>query len=206
MTNDILIEEAKLRNNEIVPANVLPRRYAIATNILCTIKQGGGLGFLVLNSEPKISNTFYPYYSTVNNFYNFSKVNYGSIVDEFKGDIISKIEKDRISPTMKRFSEYFNCGDISVLNMERNEYWLKYSKSSNVWTIYLFEFFIIKSIENKQGLISRLDVNNILLPIDDRSLEQSLNSGKYQGISIASNILSMLKDPTVISTLKSHAI
>lgn len=206
MTNDIFIDESKFRDNETIPADVLPKRYAIATNILCSVDTNDSIGFLVLNSEPLISNTFYPFYTTINNYYTFIEKKYQSLVTEFNTNIISNIEKDRISPTINKFSEHFNCGQISVENMQIDEYWLKYSKSSNVWTIYLFESFVISAIENKEGLISCLNSHNALLPLDEIILTQVIASGKYKGIPIATNIRELLKNPKVLSTLRSKNI
>lgn len=204
MTNDIFIDELKLKNNETIPTDVVPKRYAIATNVLCMVKTNSAGGFLLLNSEPQISNTWYPFYSTINNFHTFNEGRYKSLVSEFDTNIISGIENDRISPAIKKFSESFKCGAVSVENMHRDEYWLKYSKSSNVWTIYLFEYFIISFIENIDGLISCLDSNKALLPIDEIKLRQILDEGKFNGIPIVANIKSLLEDPTALSLLRSN--
>jgi hypothetical protein len=205
MTTDILIDALKLKNNGAIPNDVIPKRYAIATNILCVLKTTNGAGFLLLNSEPEISNTWYPFYTTINAFHTFEENQYKSLVDEFSEKIISDVERNRISDTTKKFSEMFGCGEVLTENMNRNEYWLKYSKSKNVWTIYLFEFYVISFIENKNEILSRLDSVKTLLPLDEISLEKTLEVGKVNNVPIVENIRLLLKEQANLSLLNKSA-
>lgn len=205
MTTDILIDALKLKNNEAIPNEVIPKRYAIATNILCVLKTTNGAGFLLLNSEPEISNTWYPFYTTINNFHTFEENKYKALADEFSEKIISGVEKNRISDARKKFSEAFGCGEILTENMNHNEYWLKYSKSKNVWTIYLFEFYVISYIENKNEILSRLDSVKTLLPLDEISLEKTLEVGRVNNVPIVENIRLLLKEQATLSLLYKSA-
>jgi hypothetical protein len=86
--------------------------------------------------------------------------------------------------------------------MQRNEYWLKYSKSSNVWTIYLFEFYVATSVENLNALKATLGDKNVLLPIGDGSeLDAALNKGTIGPMPIVTNIIKLLSEQEALDVL-----
>ena len=199
---DIFINKEKITNNELVPSDVIPKRYAVATNILCTVNKNGSQGMLIYNSEPQISNTWYPFYSTINDFYTFKSVSYKFLIEEFHKSIITGIEKDRITPASNNFSELFGCGKIDVINLNRNEYWLKYSKSSGVWTLYLFEYYLVSKIESLSSLLKSENNTKKFMPLDDFTIQKVLATGLYEGIPLVENIKQVLKNPEVLSKLR----
>lgn len=205
---DIFIsEEDQHQNKDINPLNIVPKRYAISTNILCTIKDKGIEKFLLINSDPEISKTWYPFYITINAFYPFAAQKYGALIQEYNKEIIVNAEKNRIEKAMAEFSSMFDCGKVKVQNMHRNEYWLKYSKSSNVWTIYLFEFYIANQVEDIAALKAKINDKNVLLPIGDaRSLSNILSHGTFESLPIVSNAIKLLSENDSLSVLIDKAL
>jgi len=206
--NDIFISpEDQSQNKGIDPIEVAPKRYAISTNILCSVKDDGMEKFLFINSDPEFSKTWYPFYTTINAFYTFESKKYGDLVREYHDEIIAKAAKDRIEKAKSEFSAMFNCGTVEVENMQRNEYWLKYSKSSNVWTIYLFEFYIATSVSDLNALKANLGDKNVLLPIGDGSdLDAVLSKGTIAPMPIVTNIIKLLNEKEALDLLLKKAL
>ena len=74
--------------------------------------------------------------------------------------------------------------------MHNDEWWIKYSVSQQVWTIYLFENYKV-IVDN---LLFEANENICLLPSDDCENEDWFSTGRFNNVEIVDNIYELLKN------------
>lgn len=193
--------------NSDIPKECFPARFAIATNlIMCVKKPDNSFGFLLFNYEPKKWNQWYPYFSSVNGMYGFHGRTYKDIIDEFKSDILTTEQaKCRVESATKAVERLLGASNVKVEpSSVPDEFWLKFSKTQDIWTLYYMEFLQITSINMSIDAIDDSVVT--LLPLEESTISEVLREGKYRGIEIVDNTIDILNSPDLISAIKDKAI
>ena len=208
MQNIKIVEDTTFLNAEL-PKECLPKRFAIATNlILCTQNAVGEQAFLLFNYEPEKWNQWYPFFGSYNEMFDFEGTTYAQIVNQFKQEILlNKESKKRIQKATESFAKLLNI-DTKCRIIEtpiKSEMWLKFSKTQNIWTFYYMEFFQITELSN--SFCHSIDDKIVtLLPLSDESIAEVIESGRYQQIDIVDNTLEILKNKHLLSKLLENSI
>lgn len=193
-----------------VPAEYIPKRFAVATNILLCANIGEGRkGFLVFNYEPEKWNQWYPYFSSVNDMYKFEGKTYKDLVEIFEKDIILRTDvQNRLDKSKAAFLDLIGIVDGNIVLSDSPvapEMWLKFSKTQNIWTFYYMEFFLVTKL-TKINLKS-LDSNIVdFIPLTEKVINETIKTGQYRGIDVVDNTLDIIKDKSILDTLKKSAI
>lgn len=193
-----------------IPTECVPRRFAIATNILlCAVINKERKGFLLFNYEPEKWNQWYPYFSSVNDMYSFEGVTYGDLVNIFKKDILPRADvQARLDKAEKAFLKLLGVSDghISISpSPVVPEMWLKYSKTQNIWTFYYMEFLKVDHLPKVD--FEMLDPSVVdFLPLTDDVIDEVLKTGQYRGIEVVDNTLDIIKNKDILNELISSAI
>lgn len=189
-----------------IPTECIPRRFAIATNVLLCTKNEG---LLLFNYEPQKWNQWYPYFSSVNDMYDFKGKIYKDIVDVFYNDIMQREDaKKRIFKAKNEFLEllgvskgFVKLGDSPI----KPEMWLKYSKTQKIWTFYYMEFLQVEDI-------SRIDFESLdrdvidFMPLTEENVNIVAESGQYRGIDVVDNTLDIIKNKEILSKLSNSLL
>lgn len=209
MTNIKILQTPEFMEKSI-PAECVPKRFAIATNILlCAEIDENKKGFMVFNYEPEKWNQWYPYFSSVNDMYSFKGVTYGDIVGIFKKNIMQRADvQTRIKKAEGAFLDLLGISDGHVILDDSPvvpEMWLKYSKTQNMWTFYYIEFLQVKSLSKCN--LKLLDASVVdLIPLLDDTLDDVLKTGQYRGITVVDNTLDIIKNKAILDKLIQGAI
>lgn len=207
MSNIKIDDDPKFMNSKI-PGDCFPARFAIATNLLmCVKKLDDSYGFLLFNYEPEKWNQWYPYFSSVNGMYTFHGNTYKDVVDEFKTKVLdSELASHRVENAKKDIIKLLNASHITTeTSSVPSEFWLKFSKTQDIWTLYYMEFIQITDI-NSLSVESIDDDTITLLPLEESIISEVLKEGKYKGIEIVDNTLEILRDSNLIESIKKKPI
>lgn len=209
---DIKFTDDLLNNNQRIPEECLPSRFAVSTNLICFIKEliTDQEGVIILNYEPVKWNQWYPFYSTINDFYEFQSNHYGDLCNEFNSllDNFTGSEEDRITKAVNEFIQLFDCKDVSIGNnpLTEAEYWLKFSKTQNVWTLYLIEFYCVTDVGDKSNLLDNGKIEQALIPLKDPGLKGFLETGKINNINVVNNTISLVSEVGILQEIKDNCI
>jgi hypothetical protein len=190
-----------------MPGDMRPNRFAIATNFLVSYKDKLNTNyFLLFNYEPEKWNQWYPYFYSTSSNYSFSANTYGELVDEYNKNIsVYQSLSDRIKKGSDAFSELLHINNsIEVKeNIVPVEYWLKYSKTQHIWTLYIIEFLqIIKS----PGIDFEKNRKITLMPFDEKTKDEIKKSGKYKEVTLVDNFLRILFDDSILDMLYKNSL
>lgn len=193
-----------------IPTECIPRRFAIATNILlCADIGDNDKGFLVFNYEPEKWNQWYPYFSSINDMYTFDVVTYGDIVSIFEKNIMARIDvQTRIGKAESSLLELLGITDGNIIVEDSciaPEMWLKYSKTQNLWTFYYIEFMQVKQLSNIDFKSLNPGVFDFI-PLTKNVIDGILNTGKYLGIDVVDNTLDIIKDEYILKKIMDSSI
>ena len=174
--------------------NSRPLRFAIATNGLILTKIHNKKHLVLFNIDPVKLNKWYPCFVSHNADCSFSANNYGDLFAEFISVASEKgyTEERRKEAIIKKMQDLLNCKTdiVSLTKMHNDEWWIKYSVSQQVWTIYLFENYKV-IVDN---LLFEANENICLLPIDDCENEDWFSTGRFNNVEIVDNIYELLKN------------
>lgn len=208
MTN-IKINESLEFINSKVPEECVPKRFAIATNlVLCLENSEGESSFLVFNYEPERWNQWYPFFGSYNGLYNFNGGTYAQLIEEFKSHILNNAAAiNRLETTKDQFAKLLNIP--SNLSIEEtnipSEMWLKFSKTQNIWTFYYMEFYQVVKVHGLS--LDSIDGKNIaLIPLNTKEIDNIKRSGKYKKIDVVDNTIEILKNKKLINELTKHCV
>jgi len=205
--NNVKITKAMLAKNELILDEIRPKRFAIASNfITCIKKQSGESCFMLFNYEPQKWNQWYPYFYSTNGDFDCHAKTYSELMAEYWAlssqypQINSRYEKAITSiSTLLGIKGGISVEDSSI----ETEYWIKYSKTQNVWTFYEIEFLQIVQLPEMD--FSKLgDV--ALLPLDENVITDVLSSGKFKGVPIVDNTLDILRNKEKLTKLTEKSI
>lgn len=189
-----------------VPVDCVPKRFAIATNILlCAANKG----ILLFNYEPEKWNQWYPYFSSVNAMYGFEGATYGELVADFEAHIMSRADvQARFGKAKQAFLDLLGVseGEVTFCSSPvAPEMWLKYSKTQNIWTFYYMEFLQVKQLPAVN--FDMLDPAVVdFMPLMDNTIREVIKTGKYHGVEVVDNTIDILKNADVLSKLLASAI
>ena len=193
-----------------IPAECIPQRFAIATNLLlCGALDCENRGLLLFNYEPEKWNQWYPYFSSVNDRYPFECTTYGDLVDIFtqeimqRNDALNRVDKANMafSKLLGISSEHTIIGNSPV----EPEMWLKHSKTQNLWTFYYIEFLQVTHLPKVNW--ETLDTNIVdFLPLQEDTIRDVLATGKYRGIDIVENTLDIIQNSTILNEILCNSI
>lgn len=191
MRKDYQIKKGML--GEKVDNESRPVRFAIATNALLIGKKNQEEKLILFNIDPKKLNKWYPCFVSHNATYDFQAETYGELIEEFvqQMDVHGFSEEVRkvasINYVEKTLKKSIGKADFVKLNID--EWWIKYSVSQKVWTIYLFE--------NYKLIIDDMDVENsenvVSIPLTGKEQEEWMHTGIFNGIEIVDNIYALLR-------------
>lgn len=198
--------------NQKVPKEMIPTRLDSALNLYTNIHYKNKKGIILYNINPDTWNCLYSFYELNHKFtidqYNFSNENptYGELIEEYKSMYQKVYEQEkgytkevRVSILTEEFKKTFSLDNVTIQDELNPIFELKYSKSKNVWTLYYFENYVVKHIENIKDLLKQNLYEQKLLSID-ASITQ------VDGIDIASNIPYLLSIDSNIEKLRDNLI
>lgn len=190
MKNDYEVSQAMLFN--AVDEETRPKRFAIATNALMVVQNDSGRYLLMVNVDPIRLNKWYPVFVSHNALHTFAANDYGELVEEFNSasDKHGFSIETRRAACIKCLEEFvgssFEVEEIEKIDKDR--YWIKYSKSQDIWTMYLFENYVF--FVNNIIVPQRDDI--ALIPLDDNL--DWVETGIYKNLPIVDNMYELLKD------------
>jgi hypothetical protein len=209
---NIKITDCLIEQNQLVPQSSKPQRYALATNLICSVNlvETKKKGMIVLRYEPEKWNQWYPFYSTVNELHNFISDKFGDMSDEFANILKScaGTSSDRLLKADREFTEFFECGTIEICKdpLVPSEQWLKYSKTQNLWTYYILEFYCIRKVEHPERLLSQNKLEQALIPIDDIELDAFLRTPLINGIPVVENTVALMSDRRARQAIRQYIV
>ena len=169
-----------------------PKRFAIATNALMVLHDDSERYLLMVNVDPVKINKWYPVFVSHNSLYAFNANDYEKLIEEFTdasnehGFSITSRRSACITYLEKFISSTFEVNRIDKIDEDR--YWIKYSKSQDIWTMYLFEnyaFFVDKISVPQRDDIALIPLKNNLAWIE---------TGVFAGLKIVDNMYMLLRD------------
>jgi len=206
--NNVKITQAMLSSNELFPEEIRPKRFAIASNFITCFKskQNGESYFLLFNYEPQKWNQWYPYFYSTNGPFDCRTKTYSDLLNEYLTLPMQYPEiKMRNEKAITAVSNLLNIdGEIHIQNSPiQTEYWIKHSKTQDVWTFYEIEFLqIVKSPEIDFSKLVNID----LLPLDSSIIKDVLSSGMFKGIAVVDNTLEILRNNEMLAKLLEKSI
>ncbi|MCX8074198.1 MAG: hypothetical protein N2749_01245 [Clostridia bacterium] len=203
--NTIIITEDILKNE--IPEEISPRNLDSATNLLVNVRHNGVEGMIVLNPSPDVWKTWYSFYDSKNKYitkYDFKSKTYEELIEEYEKifERNAKAKEKRIECAKNVFGDLYKVSDLHVIESDKIKpiYQLRYSKTSNMWTIYKIEFFIVTKVDNKYNLMEQRSIEQTILPFK-YDVDTLLN-----GLPITDSIKLVLKDLEQLSELKKYII
>ena len=190
MTKDYKITKEMLELS--IYKSSLPIRFAIATNGLIVTKINDVKHLIIFNIDPTKLNKWYPCFVSHNSNCVFASNNYRDLIVEFETKAFEKgyTEECRKESIIKKVENLLNCTikKVEFHKIDSDEWWIKYSISQEVWTVYLFENYVVE-IDN---ITFKQNDNIALLPL--KSNEKWLNTGRFNNIEIVDNLFGILKN------------
>lgn len=170
-----------------------PTRFAIATNALLVTHMDGNKYLVMFNINPEKLNEWYPCFVSHNADQKFTSMTYNELIKEFDQQILANgfSEEKRKEACMAYIEKITqkSFASIRFKKLNQDEYWIKYSQSQGVWTIYLIENYEVETE------ISLFEGNNIAtIPLDEEGKKEWLESGLFKGIKIVDNMYGLLKN------------
>lgn len=191
MRKDYQITKSML--GEKVDNESRPVRFAIATNALLIEKKNQEENLILFNIDPKKLNKWYPCFVSHNASFDFQAETYGELIKEFVQQIDAhgfneEVRKEAsinyVKKTLKK-----PIGQANFVKLDLDEWWVKYSVSQKVWTIYLFENY--KLIIDDMNIENSKDVASI--PLVGKEQEEWIHTGVFNDIEIVDNIYALLR-------------
>ena len=210
MNNNIKITSELIKQKQLIPKEVSPVRFAVASNVLFLTKekQTDETCFLLYNYDPTNWKQVYPFFKSYSSNYCFISQDYASVIDEFQKILVSVNynENQRVEYVCEDFKNSLCLSECKIQKLVQlpDQYWLKYSMSQKVWTIYLIEFYIAQT-SAPVDIIKPKQKDVFLLPINDISLGMIAKTGKYEDLPIVDNTVEILLNHSLMKTLMEHS-
>lgn len=202
---NIKITEKLISGGAKVPREAYPVRLAVATNVLFLTKSAstGEVNMLLYNYDPVNWKQAYPYFKSFSSEHNFKSDTYEKIIKEFQEFLHSNnydfAERER--QIGEDFCKTIGCSSARLTKIKEieDEYWLKYSLSQKVWTLYLIEFFVATIEENDMVQLNSGD--KFMLSINEKSIREIVDTGKFGELPIVDNTIEILKNKKIMKKL-----
>lgn len=184
MNNEIKITKQIL--NEKVPVEFIPKRVTSATSLYVNIDIDNQQGLLLYYPNPKW-NLWYPFNIINTKFMtedcNFKEgITYQELIEEFE-KIFQKSEEvyskeQRKEDLRKEYQELYQLEQVEVGEELEPIYEIKYSKTTNIYSMYKHEGFVLKTVSNKRKLLEDIKYHHTVVPIE---LPEEVNNIKLVG-------------------------
>jgi hypothetical protein len=143
---------------------------------------------------------WYPLFEPENKFkldYKFSAKSYKELIEQY--DLLfnkeAKKKEGRILDTANYFKELYLIDEVHIDDFKINpQYYLKYSKSQLKWTIYRFEFYIVKAAPGLDLSIQTRIIQD-LLPMNT-------DFNNYKGLPVVENLVKILENKEVAKEIE----
>jgi hypothetical protein len=201
-TDPIHLNELLKQRESRIPVHAYPKRGSLTINCLLTVKVNNEIKICYHNFDPVNWNEWYPFFSFHHSEIEmeFEKPEDLTGYFEKRSTIADKFVPSRMqSEVAERVKEVLGL-DTVIINpvpLLKNDYWLKFSKTRNVWTLYCFVFYCASNIEPKGRLLSIKDPYISLVPIEATT---------YQGIKVVENTVEILSNKANYDFIVSNAI
>jgi len=209
---NVKITGSLIAENQKIPSEIIPTRLAVATNILFFVKDSGGeYSMLLFNYDPINWKQLYPYFFSHSAVWEFKSTHYADIVNELNDALIANnySKNNRIENTKHDFCKSLNIPDVEFYDEKPipDEYWIKYSKSQNSWTIYLMEFYQVRINEKEQLKMEYLNNSGkTLIKLDKANIDTIITTGKIDGLPVIDNTIEIIKDKDLLNRLFRNAV
>ncbi len=183
-----------------VPVESFPKRVALtATGVITNRQTVGKTTLLLCNPHPDTWNSWMlPYGSlaidveAVDQTMSFGKL--AEYMEKLREENIENYERKALAQVcqlvglqQERFDYEPNLSNFS----------LKFSKSANVWTAYCFAYHIYR-----EGQSAKPNVQATWLTLNDEKVTSLVKDGMLDGLAVADNVLSLLKDPEMLNLIR----
>ena len=192
-----------------IPSTEKPRRLVISTNLLVPIKKDNEFFIRMFNMEPYSWDTWYPLYFTTDTEFVFNSCTYGDLLNEVT-DYIKKFSKEceRKEGLIRKIHSIMGITNFNIVrigNLIPDNYISKYSKTKNVWSIYLIEFYLLCQPQGISNFNSNI-IEFCDIPLKKESLKSIVQEGSYLEKPIVENTIQILKNKTMVNELKAKAV
>lgn len=205
---NVKITQAMIANRELLPEEMRPVRFAIASNFISCLRdiQTQKTFFLLFNYEPQKWNQWYPYFYSTNGIFDCHGKTYSELISEYATlqSIYPEINL-RTEKAIAAISKLLGINDgITVQDSPiQTEYWIKYSKTQEVWTFYEIEFLQITQLPK----VNFSGIQNIeLMPLDTETINEVISSGMYKDVPVVDNTLEILKNKILLEKLQENVL
>lgn len=144
-----------------------PKRFDMAINFYCCIEKNNRFYLAAYYYTPDW-NLYYPFFDDKNKspiFQQSEATTYNELINE-TNQILNIDLHEKLTLAHKRFFELFGC-NCNVKHSNISELFeLKYSKTSNVYTIYKLFNFIITNVEDLTKILNPAKVHCRLFDLD----------------------------------------
>lgn len=175
---NILITKELLQTELKIPEECRPKKITTATNIMVSVITQEKEGLLVLEYNPAWQ-TWFPFYddaTQINTLYDFKATTYQELIEEFEQKLIEleSTEQLRKEKAIKQFKQLYEVDTVVLEEEKYDQYWIKYSKSQNIWSAYKVETYIAKKISPKEKLLLQNKKKQYIMPIEEK--DKSINN------------------------------
>jgi len=210
MSNSLKLGTMDAPWDNLVPLSMIPDRATFSTIFLIPIQTEHGRSLLLHNTDPINWNTWFPPYANLEWPLTEMTGTFRQLIDR---TISLSPEGLRLDPRTIRDS--FTIKICQLLRIGAlvcaeelfipREYWLKFSKSKNQWTLYAFDYWVVIDADIDVRVLPSKYNDLCLIPIEEPNLEEIRKTGKFLGKPIADNLLSILQNDSERERLLSLA-
>ena len=132
-----------------------PSRFDMAVNFHCCVKKSNKYYVLGFYYNP-IWNVYYPFYDDVNKtpvLVKSKAKTYSELAKEC-GEVLNVNLSDKLNLAYSRFKEIFGCGCKVKKSDNFEMFELKFSKTTNLYTVYKLFNYIITDVEDISKLLN----------------------------------------------------
>lgn len=172
MNKEIKITKELLDEN--VPLELIPKRVTSSTSLYANIDIDNKKGLLLYYPNPKW-NLWYPFNIINTKFMteecNFNpNITYKELINEFE-KIFQRSEntyskQQRKENLKKAYQELYNLENIEIGEELEPIYEIKYSKTTNIYSMYKHENFVLKEVSNPRKLIEKVKYPHTVVSLD----------------------------------------
>lgn len=185
-----------------LPEDMIPKRAIVTANCLLAVENAGGVSIVAHNADPVNWNTWFPPYVHHDWSLPAGIVTRGDAVRQIQ-EYMSADEKRKSMAMWRdlkaRVATILPGSEIALEDdpFLPVDYWLKYSRSSEVWTVYGFVWYAAKRAHVCGGMSGLQRENVAVIPIGER---------QWQGRPVVENLVAMMSDAGVAGRLRKAAL
>jgi hypothetical protein len=181
--------------SEAIPADHFPRRVAITGVGIITAKRGDTMYLLLCNPHPSSWNNWLLPYGSITTQFSMD----GLVEPTTFGHLANKLDL-LFRDCFPRYGREIFAGIGEMLGWGKlkfeedpffSSYSLKYSKSANAWTAYLFKYHRCTSMPTDEPSVA-----STWMPLNRATIDSVTKSSQYDGLAIAGNVITLVADDT----------